>query len=437
MTLRLRLLLVSMATLAVGLTAVLVVGNILLDRTVAGVTTQLLRSRAETQLATITVTAAGVHVRDVANDGALDGNAWILSGQRVIDQPARASAALDAAAIALGRRARPRAVERQGPADVQLLSRPLTAPGSSRVIGSVVVGVSDSPFDSLRHKVLLGSLATAALILVAGAVATQRALLGALRPVRLMTVNAEDWGAHDLDRRFDLGAPRDELTGLAMTLDRLLERIAASRRHEQRFAGDVAHELRTPLSVIRGHAELALDARVAESETELRAALTAIATQAVLMGATVDGLLAVAQSEMDPQAGTVDLRAVAREFDGVEVRVLGTAPLAEGDPEIVRRAFAPLVDNAIQHARRRVIIELSLVGERARALIRDDGDGFDAELGEAAFDPGRRGPQEPDGGAGLGLALARRLARACGGEVTIGPGPGGCVILELPARTEA
>ena len=63
-----------------------------------------------------------------------------------------------------------------------------------------------------------------------------------------MTRDAEDWGAHDLDRRFELGPPRDELTGLAATLDGLLARIAASRRHEQRFASEVAHELRTPIA---------------------------------------------------------------------------------------------------------------------------------------------------------------------------------------------
>src|SRR6185312_2617077 len=100
----------------------------------------------------------------------------------------------------------------------------------------------------------------AGLVLLAGGLATRSALDGALRPVAEMTSRAEDWGAHDLDRRFDLGPPRDELTGLAATLDGLLARIAASRRHEQRFASEVAHELRTPLAVLRGRAELALAA---------------------------------------------------------------------------------------------------------------------------------------------------------------------------------
>ena len=73
-----------------------------------------------------------------------------------------------------------------------------------------------------------------------------------------MTEHAASWSEHDLDRRFDLGEPYDELTQLAATLDRLLERISASLRHEQRFTAEISHELRTPLARISGEAELML-----------------------------------------------------------------------------------------------------------------------------------------------------------------------------------
>jgi signal transduction histidine kinase len=65
--------------------------------------------------------------------------------------------------------------------------------------------------------------------------------------------------------------------------------------------------------------------------------------------------------------------------------------------------------------------------------VRDDGPGLDPGLGERAFDPGVRGPGETSPGAGLGLPLARRLARSCGGDVLLGEGPGGSFVLELPA----
>jgi signal transduction histidine kinase len=430
-SLRWRLLLVSLATLAVGLGVLLIIGNVLLDRTVAGVTTRLLHTRAQAQIASLEVTGKGVRTRQVANDVALDDRAWVLSEGHVIEYPARVEPVLDRAAIAFGRRQR--AAEIAAPGSVQLLSEALDAPGTHHPVGAVVVGVSVVPFDQLKRKVLAGSLAIAVLILVAAGIAIRRALWGALVPVRQMTSHAEDWSAHDLDRRFDLGPPRDELTGLATTLDHLLERIAASRRHERRFASDVAHELRTPLSIIRGRAELALDKRANGSPDELRRALNAIAGQAEEMSVTVETLIAIARSEIDPQAGAVDLRAVATEFEGVDVVVHGTVPPAEGDREIVRRALAPLVDNARKHARARVAIELSWAAGRASLAVRDDGPGVDLTLGDAVFEPGRQGPNAPPGGAGLGLPLARRLARACGGDITIGPGPGGCFIVDLPA----
>jgi signal transduction histidine kinase len=115
----------------------------------------------------------------------------------------------------------------------------------------------------------------------------------------------------------------------------------------------------------------------------------------------------------------------------------GGVPRAEGEDEILRRALAPLVENARRFARTRVTLELSAGGDRVRVAVRDDGPGLAPELGERAFDPGVRGNGADGGGAGLGLPLARRLARSCGGDVVTGDGPGGCFVLELPAVREA
>jgi signal transduction histidine kinase len=70
-------------------------------------------------------------------------------------------------------------------------------------------------------------------------------------------------------------------------------------------------------------------------------------------------------------------------------------------------------------------------GDRVRAIVRDDGPGVDPALGETIFDPGVRGSGADPAGAGLGLPLARRMARSCGGDVLVGDGPGGCFVLEL------
>jgi signal transduction histidine kinase len=432
MSFRLRLLLTSLATLVVGLGAVLVTGNVLLERRVDSEAVSLLRVRAEAQLAALTVTPMAVRVREAPNDTLLDRQSWVLDGDRVVERPAGVAAALDRAAIAIGRARRP--ADRRGPGETRLHAVPVSARGRADPVGAVVVALSVRPLERLEAEVLIGSLAVAVLILAAGGLAIRSAVDGALRPVVQMTVRAEDWGAHDLDRRFDLGPPRDELTGLAATLDHLLARIAASRRHEQRFASEMAHELRTPLAGLRGRAELALAARGPDAGAEREAALRAVLDRASALNRTIDALLALARQELDPASGAVDLSAAAAEFRDVEVVAPAGLPRAEGEPDVVHRALAPLVDNARRHARSRVTIELSADAGHVRAAVRDDGPGPAPHLSERIFDPGVRGDGD-GGGAGLGLSLARRLARSCGGDVVLGDGPGGCFVLVLPALT--
>jgi signal transduction histidine kinase len=431
MSFRARLLLTSLATLAVGLGAVLVAGNVLLEHRVDVETTSLLRARADAQVAALTVTPTSVRVRETPNDTLLDRRSWVLEGSRVVERPAAVDPAQDRAAVALGRTRR--AAERRGPGEIRLLSLPVRAPGASVATGAVVVALSVRPLERLEQEVLVGSLVVGALVLLAGGLAIRGAVGGALRPVMQMTATAEDWGAHDLDRRFDLGRKRDELNGLAATLNHLLARIAASRRHEQRFASEMAHELRTPLAGLRGRAELALGARGPGADAEREAALRTVLDRSAALGRTIDALLALSRQELDPSAGAVDLAAVAAEFGDVEVVVPAGLPHAEGDREVVRRALAPLVDNARRHARSRIAIELSAGGGRVRAAVRDDGPGLEPSFADGAFEPGVRGPEGTPGAAGLGLSLARRLARSCGGDVVAGAGPGGCFVLVLPA----
>src|SRR5262249_3891738 len=186
--------------------------------------------------------------------------------------------------------------------DTGLRAEPVLAPGTQRRAGAIVVAFSTASLERLQQLVLGGSLVLCAVMLLAGALAIRNALNGALRPVARMTASAQDWSAHDLDRRFSLGPVRDELTGLAgtlgglaATLDGLLARIAASRRHEQRFAAEMAHELRTPLAGMRLQAELALQS---DASSERDTALEAVVAQATRLGDTIEALLAVARREI-------------------------------------------------------------------------------------------------------------------------------------------
>ncbi len=432
MSFRTRLLLTSLATLAVGLGALVVAGNVLLDRRVQSESTNLLSAHVQAQLATLTVTSSGITVREAPNDELLDRQAWILDGDKILERAANVSPALSRQAIALGRTRD--FGDHEGPDDIVVRVAPITAPGAERPRGAVVVALSTAALENLQKEVLVGSLIIAALVMFAGGFALWTAIGRALEPVQRMTASAEDWGAHDLDRRFDLGPPRDELTGLAATLDGLLARIAASRRHEQRFASEVAHELRTPIARIRSRAELGLTATGPDADDQRAAALSTVVEQSATLTDAVDTLLAVARRELAPQEGAVDLVVLAREVDGAIVYRPDDLPAAEGDEEVLRRALAPLVDNARRHARSQVTLELSASHGRVRITVYDDGPGVDPALGDRVFDPGVQGDDAAGrGGAGLGLPLARRLARSCGGDVVLGDGPGGCFVLELPA----
>ena len=428
MTFRGRLMAASMLTLAIGLGALLLIGNVLLRSRADAEQAGLLRARAETEIAALDVRGGRIVDREPPNDAVVDREAWLFDRNRLLEGPIEPHPALDEEAIALGLAGRATVVD--AGEDSRLRAQPVVADG--RRVGAVVVGISTTSVERLEQYVLVGSLVIAGLLLLGGYWAIRRAIDGALRPVAQMTNDAAAWSANDLDKRFDLGPRRDELTALAATLDALLARIAASRRHEQRLAAEIAHELRTPISRMRARAELALRAGPDAEEDHTRA-LESVVTEVDRLTSAIEALLAAGRREADPSHDSVDLVAIAREAEDVTVHAPEDLPPAEGDADIVRRALAPLLENAHRHARGRVELVLSASNGRVRITVLDDGPGVPPALGERAFNPGVRGDDDPDGGAGLGLPLARRLARSCGGDVTIGDDPGGCFVLELPS----
>ena len=225
--------------------------------------------------------------------------------------------------------------------------------------------------------------------------------------------------------------PRDELTSLAATLDGLLGRLDAALRHEQRFSAEVAHELRTPLSGLRGEAELAL--RGNRSDAELRAALDRVLAGTDRMAAVIDTLLAAARSEATGPPGSSDAAATIRQLRGLAGR--GHRAARTGDrgrrpgPRH-RRRRSRCVENALRHAERDVRVEVRRAGADVLIVVTDDGPGVADEDAERIFAPGFSSA----GGAGLGLALSRRLARAAGGEVVVA---GSAFELRLPSTARS
>lgn len=269
-----------------------------------------------------------------------------------------------------------------------------------------------SSWDILLATGLVGATG----VVIAGLVAW-RVSYRALRPVRLMAERAEEWSAHDLEQRFDLGASSTELGQLGQTLDGLLDRVARAIRDEQRLSAELAHEIRTPLTAIRGSAELAL--LRPPGDPALRADLVAIADGSRRLGEVVTTLLDLAQAPglvqgaSEPVAVVSQLAGLVRGPLTLEVRGSGV-PVA-GPPAVVGRALAPLLENAARHARRRVEVEIVAGNVSVEIAVRDDGPGVDPDLRDDLFDAGVSG----DRSSGLGLAIARRAARSLGGDVEL------------------
>jgi signal transduction histidine kinase len=259
-----------------------------------------------------------------------------------------------------------------------------------------------------------------------------------------MTEQAETWSEEDLDRRFALGEPHDELTHLAATLDGLLDRLAASLRHERRFSAEMSHELRTPLAKLMAEAELAL--RRERSESDYRESLQAVLANAHQIERIVETLVSAAQHDAQPNgvANALDVAEAvvsAHSHDassrGVDLELVDTAERVRVgvDQDLAERILHPVVENALRYGRGKVQVRVTRNGSTVLFAVDDDGPGVRAEEHETIFEPAVRGSagRSTHSGAGLGLALSRRLARAASGDVEALPGESGHFVVRLPA----
>ncbi len=436
---RTRLLLAVLGAVALAVAAMTVGFNLVLARSLSHNANDIARARAAAQLAALRPSGGGLEMGETPDEALGESQLWVFSRGRAVEAP-RAAETVAAAAHSLAGGA-PRFLDVNG-ADVRLYSAPAVFDGKR--LGTVVAGVSLAPYEQTRRTALFGSLAFALLLLLVVAVAARWLLAAALRPVAHMTEAAADWSDRSLDRRFELGAPHDELTRLAATLDNLLDRIAASLRREQRFSTELSHELRTPVARIVAEADLAL--RRERPGSEYRSALEVVLRNAQQVASTIEALVAAAQQEAGLARGTADAYEAAAKVAkacepaaserGVTVEVQKPAsPVRVGvDPELATSILQPVVENAVRYGRGRVKLSVDRNGSKVVYLVEDDGPGVDEAERERIFEPGTRGGAALEGeGAGLGLALARRLARAVSGEVEAMPSSsGGRFAVRLP-----
>ena len=405
--------------------------NVLLANRLRHQAEDLLRARAEAAATTVVVSDEGqATVREPANDAALDTGIWIYAGSTALSRP-NGGENIQAHADSLAGSG-PRFSDSDD--DLKLFALPITSHG--RQVATVVASTTITPYRHAAQAALVGSVAVAVLALAGAYPVLRLAAARALRPVEAMTRQAADWSAHAITERFGPGQRFTELQTLANSLDDVLDHLAAVVRHERQLSAELSHELRTPLSHIVAETDLLL-ARPHTAD-EVDAAHRAIHDTAVAMDRIIETLLTTARAEVRATPGLCRLapaiqRALAGEPGTGPAIAVDVGEISAGiDGAVLERILAPIVDNARRHTVSTIAITARHEGDSVFIDIADDGPGVPQPLRERVFDPGfRADPSDDHLGAGLGLALARRLARAADGDVTIG-GSGSTFSVRLP-----
>jgi two-component system, OmpR family, sensor kinase len=278
--------------------------------------------------------------------------------------------------------------------------------------------------------------------LLVGSLLAWRVAEGVLRPVRLVTDTAAAISTSELTRRMDVRG-RDEISRLAATFNEMLDRLEEAFLIQRQFVDDAGHELRTPITIIRGHLE------VAEDDPDERLKTGALVMDELdRMNRMVNDLLLLAKAKqpdfldlatVDLRALTEDLHAKATALAPREWRLEGVGQgMIVADRQRLTQAVVQLAQNATEHtsAGEEIALGSAVANGRARLWVRDTGAGIPPEDQERIFQRfartgnGRRGST----GAGLGLSIVRVIAEAHHGmvEVHSRPGEGATFIVEIP-----
>jgi signal transduction histidine kinase len=298
---------------------------------------------------------------------------------------------------------------------------------SRREVGAYVVTFfvdrEAAPFKSAMRTYALIALGLIAVVsalawLIAGRL---------LRPIRLLRETAHDISHTDLSRRIAIDS-RDELGDLATTFNAMLDRLESSFADQRRFLDDAGHELRTPITIVRGHLELTNPGDPADVEATRALAIDELDRMARL----VDDLILLAKAErpdfvrpeaFEAGALTDDVFDKVRAIDDrrwvVDHRAEGDVV---ADPQRLTQALVQLATNAVAHtsAGDEIGVGSRVLPDAVQWWVRDTGPGVRAEHRDEIFERFARGPDAADmEGSGLGLSIVRAIARAHGGDVTL------------------
>jgi signal transduction histidine kinase len=294
-------------------------------------------------------------------------------------------------------------------------------------------GADAARSNTLDHLlyISLGALAgTALLSALLGWVVAGRAL----RPVHAITAAARRASEENLGERIALDGPSDELKDLADTFDAMLARLDAAFASQRRFVANASHELRTPLTVMRTAIDVTL-AKPQRSPAQLEAMAAEVQQAATRAEALIEALLTLARSDrgQGPRS-PFDLAVLAEDsLDAATPGVMAsslrvTTRLREarsvGDPVLVERLVANLIDNAVRHNVLEGWIDVTTGSREGMAFlsVANGGPLIPKDEVSSLFEPFRRlGADSPDSmseGVGLGLSIARSVVTAHQGQIT-------------------
>jgi signal transduction histidine kinase len=311
----------------------------------------------------------------------------------------------------------------------ELVAIPLRSP-SGASLGTVAAAVRSSQVDRDIGRVAALAAGEAGIAVLAGVAACWLVLRRLLKRIHRVTATAAELGSGALDRRLRENGTTDEVGQLAVAFDTMADQLSAALTAQRRLLSDVSHQLRTPLTVARGHLEVL--ERTGTRPRDVHETVELVIDELDHMRALVEQLLMLGHA-LEPDFVTrvpVDLRSFCADLMET-VKVLAKRRWEIGDvPDLVvaadaaklRGAILNLVDNAVRATRDGDTIALSVTPTREDLVtlaIDDSGPGMSADARASALDRFSRPGAADSSGTGLGLAIVRAVAEAHGGSAAV------------------
>jgi two-component system, OmpR family, sensor kinase len=336
----------------------------------------------------------------------------------------------------------PERAETESPAgQVEYLAVPVTVGGQAR--GVFVAAIFHDLEVAEVQPVVWGAAVVGIAALLIGSILAWRVAEGVLRPVRQLTMTARASTEGDLSRRIQVRG-RDEISLLAATFNEMLDRLEEAFSTQRQFIDDAGHELRTPITVIRGHLEL-----LEEDPAERWQTIALVTDELDRMSRIVGDLLVLAKAQrpdflnleaVDVATLTEEVLAKARGLGPRDWQLEGVARRRViADRQRLTQAMMQLAVNAAAHTGEgdRIGLGSAMSNGEARMWVKDSGPGVAFGERDLIFRRFSRGEgRRASDGAGLGLAIVRAIAEAHNGRVELDSRPGAGAKFSVVIPTE-